>query len=157
LLKHKKNQGFSTFDFLTMSVSLAAIFAVVLPIIKKNLEIGNIDKAQREARNLAFELIHNDKYQQLRVGSYHVQEQSREIASTPENTQWEGESGKDPWGNPYHFRFLRNEKGMPVQIVVWSRGPEKALSEPMAKASLVNGVEELKLSPDDVVAQVPLR
>lgn len=158
-MKHKQNQGFSTFDFLTMTASVAIIFFVSTPIIKKNLEVGNIDKAQRDARTLAFELLHNDKYQNLRLASAvaPASSRSRGIASvSATDSVWTGEAGKDPWGNPYRFRFLRNDKGMPVEIVVWSHGPEKKhLSD--VKVIQTNGMERLQLDPDDVVAQVPLR
>lgn len=125
------------------------------------MEVGNIDRAQREARNLAFELLHDDKFQKLRLGSYKVQNsnQGRAIASVPKDDSWSGELGKDPWGQPYKFRFLRNKEGMPVEIAVWSQGPDTKLdsSKFEAKVSRVGDVEQIELHPDFVVTQVPLR
>lgn len=142
---------------------MAVVFGISAPIIKKNLEVGNIDRAQREARHLAFEMLHDDHFQKLRLGSYKMPstEGERSIASLQKQDSWSGEVGSDPWGRPYKFRFLRNEKGMPVQLAVWSQGPEiisqEINREEMVEVIKVDGQEQLKLHPDVVVTQVPLR
>jgi hypothetical protein len=131
LLKFKLNQGFSTFDFLTMMASLVVIVGISAPILKKNLETGNIEKAQVDARKIASELLYSKDTEHLRLasGSAKPEASGRGVASVGlvaknDEANWAGSIGKDPWGNPYHFKFLRNENGMPVEVKVWSEGPE---------------------------------
>lgn len=156
-MKTKSNQAFTTFDFIVTSVSVAIIVLVSGPIISKNLESGNIEKAQKETHDLAFELLNSADNKALRLASAPVSmaKGSRGIASVGDNS-WSGSAKKDPWGNPYHFRFLRNSKGMPVELVVWSEGPDKK-TPPEVKVSSRDGAERVDFAPDDVAASFPLR
>ena len=157
-MKTKSNQAFTTFDFIVTSVSVAIIVLVSGPIISKNLESGNIEKAQKEAHDLAFELLNSPDATALRLASAPVsmKKDTRNIASVDDNSAWSGSAKKDPWGNPYHFRFLRNAKGMPVELVVWSEGPDKK-TPPQVRTSSLDGAERVELAPDDVVSSFPLR
>lgn len=35
-----------------------------------------------------------------------------------------GTVGKDPWGAPYHYRFL-GKQGEQIRVLIWSQGPNK--------------------------------
>lgn len=155
-MKTKSNQAFTTFDFIVTSVSVAIIVLVSGPIISKNLQSGNIEKAQKETHDLAFELLNSADNSALRLASHPISlgSSARGIASVDEQSAWIGSSKKDPWGNPYHFRFLRNAQGMPVELVVWSEGPDKK-SLPDVRSQ--DGVEKADFASDDVAASFPLR
>ncbi len=164
----KSNQGLTTFDFITMVFSLVVIVGISIPIIQKNLESGNMEQAQKEALSLASRLLNSkDSASLLRIASdkprLPEKSEGRAIASigksdVAKDIPWTGQSGKDPWGNPYHFRFMRNAKGMPVEIAVWSDGPDKADSVPDIKSSSINGVERLEFHKNDVVVStLPVR
>ncbi len=149
-LKLKQNQGLSTFDFLVMFVSLAVVLVICIPILQKNMEGGNIDKAKQEAERLALGLI-QDGGVSLRLASQNKTDTSRSIASVGKEITWSGNLGKDPWGQPFQYRFLKNKNGAPVQIVVWSSGPGKVNQAPRVSVSAVSGVEELQFDQTDVV------
>jgi hypothetical protein len=123
------------------------------------MEGGNIDAAQEQAERIAFSLL-QDGGQKIRMATIEspsraLKQGERNIASitstltTP--VEWSGKLGKDPWGNPFHFRFLKNKLGAPVQIVVWSDGPSKKAKEPVVLMSSSSGVEELDFDKSDVV------
>lgn len=161
-MKHKSIQAFTTFDFIVTAASFTVIIAVSLPIIQKNLQSGNIEKAQKETHQIAFDLLNSQETGLLRIASTSSQKlgQGRAVASVDRSdvpSMWTGQAKQDPWGTPYHFRFLRNSKGMPVQLVVWSEGPDKKTSQPTVKVSSADGLEHMEFAADDVVATIPLR
>lgn len=156
-MKHNKNQVFTSFDFFTVVVSFAVILGVSTPIIKQNLQTGNVELAQKEAHFLAYTLLKSKEPSTLRTASETRHHSERSIASIEKEGTWEGETGKDPWGNPYHFRFLRNAQGAPAYLVVWSDGVEMKDQAPEVKLSPVDGLEHINLKNDSVAAVVPVR
>src|ERR1035437_9607384 len=103
-MKNKRNQGLTSFDFITMVVSFGVIVLVVAPIVRRNMQSGNIETAQRETSTLAARLLQTqDGGASLRLASsVHKKSESRSIASVDEVTgsgrDWEGETGRDQIG-----------------------------------------------------------
>lgn len=156
ILKIKLNQGLKSFDVLVMAFSVLLVCGISVPIIDKTFEGEHIDQAKRETEKLAKDLVSSEG-KTLRIASsanFNSEKNSRSIASvgisSPEKS-WEGNFGKDPWGKPYHFRFLKNKRGAPVQIVVWSDGPSQHPHVADIKLSYTNGVEEINFDRGDVV------
>ncbi|MCC6277833.1 MAG: hypothetical protein IT289_07975 [Oligoflexia bacterium] len=124
-----KNQGLTSFDVLTIMFSLGVVVAVSAPIVRTNFDSRNLEKAQIAASQMAKQLS--------AANSLKSQEKGRSIASvgvsSEENESGKllgyvpgtasGEGGKDPWGRPYRFSFIQDAKGLPVQVAVWSVGP----------------------------------
>jgi hypothetical protein len=136
---YKLNQGFTTFDFLTLIGSLVIVGAVSIPIVQKNLQSSNIEQAQFETKKWAGELLYSKDSSLLRQVTAVDKAKNRNIASVVGKpaVDCDGQVGKDPWGQPYQFKFVRNDQGMPIEIKVWSDGPDQAHTEVIeARATL---------------------
>jgi hypothetical protein len=80
------------------------------------------------------------------------------LKSHLKNGEWEGDIGRDPWGHPYHFSFLRNSKGQATHVAVWSDGPNQK-NETQVKAEMGNNPNPkmLEFKGDDLGSVTPLR
>jgi hypothetical protein len=128
-MKSEQNHGLTSFDLLTLIFSIGVIFAVSAPILTKNMQTGKIDQAQQELSVVAKSLI---KYKPMKSIGF----SNRGLASVEEGSEkgsmsivrrslWNGDAGVDPWGLPYHYAFVRDSKGTPTKLIVWSAGPDK--------------------------------
>ena len=169
-MKNEENQGFTSFDFITMIFSLAVIIAVSAPILKKKLQPDpNSRIAEQQASILGHELVSSKLLFSL-ADSRKPGEESRQIASADSKAtipdvdikvlqahlkagESAGTIGKDPWGAPYNFVFVRNAKGMQTRVAVWSNGPnaKNETSVQGANAASVN------FGGDDVGAIISVR
>jgi hypothetical protein len=160
-MKHEENSGFTSFDFVTLIFSFAVIVAVSAPIIQRNFQADpNIQVAQNQAFSLSQSLLSPKMLEIMAARSNGEEFGSRSIASVSsddskipnidmasikshlKNGEWEGDVGKDPWGTPYHFAFIRNAQGTPTHVAVWSDGPNHK--------SDTTGTKGTGLSPDAV-------
>ncbi|MEO0337163.1 MAG: hypothetical protein AAF202_12265, partial [Pseudomonadota bacterium] len=41
----------------------------------------------------------------------------------------QGIIGKDPWGQPFHYKFIADEKGKDELLMVWSAGPDGKIAK----------------------------
>ncbi|MFK8137819.1 MAG: type II secretion system protein GspG [Bdellovibrionales bacterium] len=126
--KPNKNKVFSSFDFITTFCAILAVLAFVGPLLYKNVESRSLAQAYQESMNLSkqlpSEILTNLKEARKNSGS-------RMPANAAKAPLWEGASAsKDPWGNPYMYRMVRDSFGLPTHIVVWSKGPNGAQDTP---------------------------
>jgi hypothetical protein len=182
-MKNEENQGFTSFDFITMLFSFAVIAAVTAPIIKKNFETDqNVQVARNQLGELGHTLMDPVALNIVSMNSEPKSQNDRSVASIHEDNkipsfdiedlknhvkknEWEGQIGKDPWGNPYHFAFLKNQNGVVSHVAVWSDGPnhtaETSVRDQMGQKpgvdSIVANPMEIKFQGDDVGAVYPIR
>ncbi len=118
----KKNQGFTSFDFLTMVSTFGVILFVSVPILTRTFKSNDFETANRDIRAITLSLLKPGP------GSAHGQ---RNLASAvaEDNAASEGRAGKDPWGNQYRFAFIKNSKGLSTHLAVWSAGPSVKQNE----------------------------
>ncbi len=150
-MNSQSNQSFSSFDLVTMLAAIVAIFVITGPILYNQSDEENRQKAQQEAL-----IISKQIQDQLKVQiSSNQQEtsQGREIASD-EPINWEGIVGQDPWGQPYHYRTIRNAYGLPTHLIVWSKGPNAYQD---TKVSVLNNTKDLVFEGDDIGSFYSLR
>src|SRR5947209_3759882 len=132
-MKNEENQGFTSFDFLTLMFSFAVIVAVSAPIIKRNFQTDNVNIAKRDLNIISNSLLSPNTLNTLANYDPVKKSSGRSIASIESSAlaapvdikslqehlkkgEWEGDVGKDPWGNPYHFAYLKNSKGMATHV-----------------------------------------
>tara|TARA_B100001248_G_scaffold262716_1_gene261423 strand:+ start:17769 stop:18239 length:471 start_codon:yes stop_codon:yes gene_type:complete len=113
--KIKEKHGFTAADMLMCLASLIAIIVLVLPIILKQSSSHAHNEAMYRARSLSNELVSKIQDMQQPTGM-------RKPASKSGAFKPEGIVGIDPWGNPYHYRVLKDVYGQPTHLVVWSWG-----------------------------------
>lgn len=115
-----RNQGFGTLDIITVLSSVVAVAIIVCPIFMRHSMKADKSQALNVAERLSGEL--GREIREHKLGTDRTQ--GREIASAPLNQiSFEGLVGKDPWGNAYNYRVLKNALGHPKFLVVWSKGP----------------------------------
>jgi hypothetical protein len=176
-MNNEENHGFTSFDFITVMVSFAIIAAVTFPIIQKNIQSDQtVERARQEASDLGRTLINPKNLTQLSAANgYTMPQSSRSIASIGKseaavhlsldsikehmkNGEWEGDIGKDPWGHPYHFSFLKNSKGMTTHVAVWSDGPNNKNETSVHNLLPANQKSEnIEFKGDDLGSVIPLR
>jgi len=172
-MKAEENQGFTSFDFFTLVLSMAIIVGISAPIIKKNFKADNsVELAKRDLDTIGQTIMNPATLNEL-ARNYKSDESSnspREIASIDgkpsqlvseldlasfqkhlKNGEWEGEIGKDPWGRPYHFSFIRNTAGVHTHVAVWSDGPnQKNETSFHAQLAVTESPDSLSFKGDDV-------
>lgn len=130
------NQGFSTFDVLTVLGSVFALVLVTAPILGRQINIQHGESAKARSSDIA-ELMAASEAKQLSAssGSNETSKGQRQIASVSESfaasgrplggsvSGTDGEADLDPWGHPYQYHILKNAYGQPTHIAVWSFGP----------------------------------
>jgi type II secretory pathway pseudopilin PulG len=127
-MKILRNQGLTSFDVLTIMFSFGVIIAVAAPIMRNNMEAVNIETAHQVASQLANQLSQykysktQEKSAQRGIASVSQSDmEAQEISFAP--GQLKGEGGKDPWGRPFQYEFVRDSKNETIQVAVWSNGP----------------------------------
>jgi hypothetical protein len=175
-MNSEENHGFTSFDFITMMVSFVVIAAVTGPIIRKNIQSDqSLDRAKNEAQSLGQTLLDPRNIQTMVSGNSTTEKSGRSIASLPraenlpkldvesmkahlKNGEWEGNISTDPWGDPYHFAFLKNAKGIPAYVAVWSDGPDHVSQTSVHGQSVnPNKVGQFECKGDDLCSVTPIR
>jgi hypothetical protein len=175
-MNNEENHGFTSFDFITMMISFAVIAAVTGPIIKKNIQSDqSLDQARVETSQLGRSLVNPANLTKLVSDNDNPFKKGRAVASVDrkdsgpkldlesirshlKSGEWEGNIGRDPWGNPYHFSFLKNSKGATTHVAVWSDGPNH-VSETSVRGQLArpDRPDLIEFKGDDLGSVIPLR
>ena len=87
MIKIKQIQGFTSFDFLSIVFTLTVISFVTIPILTKTFRTNEFDVAQRDLQNLSITLLKPSM------------ENSKNLRNIASDSHWQGQIGKDPWGN----------------------------------------------------------
>ncbi|HEX4923026.1 MAG TPA: hypothetical protein VFV50_03035 [Bdellovibrionales bacterium] len=59
-------------------------------------------------------------------------------------------SARDPWGQPYKAKFLRNPYGIPTHLVIWSPGPNGHHDTASVESSAKVGAMAVVFDGDDL-------
>jgi hypothetical protein len=159
-----ENQTFKTLDVLFVFAVMVGIGFLVTSIVSQSQTQSPEDQARRMAENISAQLM-NLSPSQLKLQDSAVGAGSRGPASvgpTPGAHKLgpEGQIGVDPWGRPFHYRFVEDPKGAWSHLVVWSRGPDAQFSRALAEwshdvlvARRIYGVQTVQLGDDVGVFQ----
>ena len=120
LEKIQTKQGFTAVDMLMCIAAIIAVGFLTVPILVKRSSQHTQNEAMYRAHNLSISLAR-------KIRSQSQNSFARGLASSAEkNISHEGIVGTDPWGNPYHYRVLKDIYGQPTHLVVWSWGSNSA-------------------------------
>ncbi len=114
----EQNKAFRTVDFFTVVAAVVAVFSVIAPILKNHAESESRIVASRESQELAKD-IKERLFDTVSVGRFPA---SEKVANP-----YEGIIGKDPWGESYKYKVIRNAYGQPTHVLVLSKGPNLIL------------------------------
>lgn len=122
---NKLNQPLRSFDLVVSVFLVVVVLGISTVIITR--EMRDIDHAigLEEAESLAFQLINGGfagPRQELREPAS-INNSSSEPGHSLGLFRSTGEIGKDPWGNAFRYRVLRDKLGVFTHVVVWSDGP----------------------------------
>jgi competence protein ComGC len=120
LKKDQLYHGFTTVDLLTFVMTILAAIVITVPIVMKQSSKNSHEQAFKKAEEISNSLFEEV---QIQVRSFEQSHEVRSIASVSSRAlSWEGVVGTDPWGNPFHYRVLKDIYGRPTHLVVWSVG-----------------------------------
>jgi hypothetical protein len=175
-MNNEENHGFTSFDFITMMVSFVVIAAVTGPIIRKNIQSDqSLERARLETSQIGRSLTNPANLINLPSNNDNSDKSGRAVASINKaavgpkidmnavrshlkNGELEGKVGQDPWGNPYDFAFLRNEKGATNRVAVWSEGPDHISQTSVQRQSVgSNKSDSVEFKADDTGSVVFFR
>lgn len=158
-MQAKNFKPIKSFDLLSMALLFAIVLGISTAIISQ--ELSDIDRSMglSEAENLAF---------QLTQGGFEVLSPSqmagetRGIASASSQKgvgiknslgifESSGSIGKDPWGQAFRYKVIRDKEGLPTHVLVWSLGPnlEQETPEKAFQSLAANSVAQLEFQGDD--------
>jgi hypothetical protein len=112
---HKSDQGFSTFDTISIVTSVLLLALIITPIIIRRVDTQYAEVAKHQAQEWSQKITSLEKLSD--------DSKSASQSRNPASLQASGTVGADPWGQPFHYQYARNSSGQPVYIVVWSPGP----------------------------------
>lgn len=118
----KQNREFRTFDALLVIVFIGLVGGVLSSVFQNSLPENKVQLAKFRAESLAHQIV---DYAQMKENTSNlssdrnpssVGEQQEEGFALSET----GTIGLDPWGQPYQYRLLMNEKNKLIGVAVWS-------------------------------------
>lgn len=116
----QKNQQFRTVDFLAFVVLIATVGSSIGAVIAETFQDDSLPRAKAMAESFARQL----EYQRLAAISTQMRSAREPASEIPQiHMLTDGEIGRDPWGNPYHYRVLEPNGDEAHKIFVWSSGP----------------------------------
>ena len=124
----KENQQFKTIDLVTVVALLVSALGLTGWIMSKNFIQPDVAKAKLDAQILASQLISGGLHSLSKTSPKNRLEAERALASASKKIDVLGLQGKishDPWGEPFHYRFVSSGKNAKTYVVVWSSGPNK--------------------------------
>lgn len=146
LKKDQSYRGFTTIDLLTFVLTLVAAIVITVPILLKQSSARAQEVASKKAEEIC-ETLFEDV--QMQVRSFEQSQEVRSIASVSSKAlSWEGVVSVDPWGNPYHYRILKDMYGKPTHLVVWSLGSNSRQDTGETDFDIAAGI--VKFTGDDV-------
>lgn len=151
-MNNKLNQGFSSFDTISIIGSLVVIVAIAFPILSRRINYQHVDVARQQAQDWTQQILANEISSDTNTGSFSKGSGERQPASEGSAlSNNRGEIGADPWGLPYKYAFIRNSQGQPIYVAVWSSGPNAQNETPIEKLhSSAEGPSSIKFEGDDV-------
>ncbi|MCB0348394.1 MAG: hypothetical protein KDD37_06135 [Bdellovibrionales bacterium] len=144
--KSKQYQGFTTIDLLTFVATVVAAIVITVPILMKQSSKRAQDVATSKAEEISKSLFEEV---QVQIRSIEQSQNARSMASVSSHAlSWEGVVSVDPWGNPYHYRVLRDIYGKPTHLVVWSVGSNSRQDTLENDFDVISGM--VKFTGDDI-------
>jgi hypothetical protein len=122
---------FKTTDLLMLFGSVAIIATLSGVIMARGLQDQRPDLARSSAEAFALQLAQNFASHQVgQVGAAKLN--SRRPASVEAKSVWpdlplDGQLGKDPWGQPFHYHVQEAPISNLRRVYVWSSGPNRQL------------------------------
>ncbi len=133
-LKIEKKQIVRGSDVLYMFFSIALLFTFMASAVSDTFNSNQVDQARIDVENLVLQI------QSSGLKKFLPNKPSdRSLASVSETTKVEysskigdeGQLGKDPWGQPYIYKLVKDESGNVAKLLVISSGPDLKLSTPI--------------------------
>lgn len=150
-VKSKIKQGFSSFDLLTTMLAVVVVGGISAPILFKTNESHDLAIANAAVIELS-EKLTNELISRADGNSVTKTSQRgpASVASTfaKGEERWEGFLDKDPWGQSYAYKVVRDVYGLPTHLIVWSRGPNGIQDTPDSALRISNN--EIRFSMDDL-------
>lgn len=123
----KENQEFkSSSFFLVLGLVIVCLGIVTIPWSDR-FQAGDSVLAVQKAEVAGYQIA--QLYREATKSSSVLESKGRGPASISAQTleiRETGTVGKDPWGEPYHYRLLSGE-GSSVRVLVWSKGPNQKI------------------------------
>lgn len=147
----KEKQEVKTIDLVLSLIMVTIMIAVVGTILNEKLKNPIVTAAQEKAEKISNQMLSGGLTQ---LGDT-VQRDPSSVYSFQTNVietiGEEGQIAKDPWGNPYQFKFIRGKNKEFKYLVVWSLGPnQKADTQPNQIVSTARFRGAGSFSGDDV-------
>lgn len=135
---NKENQGFNTFDILSMFLCFSLVVSIGVVLFNNHLQQNKSAVAQNYVENLAQKLIMKPVISSMDSnGRLPASESNLDI---------------DPWGAAYKYSVVKNSYGQPIYIVVLSGGPnhtfETEVSDTLAFSQSL--IENVQIKGDDI-------
>jgi hypothetical protein len=155
--KDKKKQGFTTFDtVMVLALGLTAL-GISTSIITDSLRDDRSERAKYGAEALAHQIA-SGGLAEIKNNAKPESSTNRGPASVEISAEaslldlYEGELGKDPWGQPYHYKLVRSTAGRALRIVVWSDGADKKADNALSDNDIALNIrpERVHFNGDDV-------
>ncbi len=145
---YESNQGFSTFDTITIILSVVVISIIVVPILNRRVDSQYVEIAKRQAQEWSQKITSVEKLSE----DSKKDSSGRNLASDPAAASvGMGSVGADPWGQPFNYQYVKNSIGQPVYVVVWSSGPNtRSETENSKMAVSPEGFLSVNFEGDDV-------
>lgn len=158
-MSKKPKKEFKTFDFILLLSIFMAVGGISGSILNSHLVQFKVTKAQLGLEEIAQAVLRPRHPKSRKFFKNRASEKSgRSLASLSSEPTGQshdlGGLGKDPWGKEYRYRFIRNKKGMPIYLAVWSPGPN-GVNDTAQSAWSVEGKQQF--SRDDVGQVFPIR
>jgi hypothetical protein len=145
-IKGHKKQGFTSFDTVMVLALGFTALGISSSIIRDSLRDDRPERAQFGAEALAHQIA-SGGMAEMKNDAQVESSTNRGPASTTSSSLnlYEGELGKDPWGQPFHYKVLRANDGRVSRILVWSNGADKNSENTFSDSDIA-----LNLSSDDI-------
>ncbi len=146
LRKGERKQGFTTFDTLMVLALGITALGISSSIISDSLRDDRPERAQFGAEALAHQIA-SGGLAEMKNDAEVESSTNRGPASVSSGALnlYEGLLGKDPWGQPFHYKLVRANDGRASRIVVWSDGADKKSDNALSDSDIA-----LNLSSDDI-------
>ena len=153
--KDSKKQGFTTFDTVMVLALGFTALGISASIMSESLRDDRMDRARFGAETLAHQIASGG----LALGEPDAKNESPTqrgpapvSQSEPGLGLYDGTLGKDPWGQPYHYKLIRGSDGRAARIFVWSDGADQKANTRLEDndIALSGPIEKVEFSGDDV-------
>lgn len=157
----KSKQQLRSFDLLSMLVLSATVLAISAVIISRELTDIDHTMGLKEAENLASQLLHGGFEGHIPSGREPAAIKGSNVSHNKSLGLFQkvGQIGRDPWGQSFQYKVLRDVAGASSYLVVWSYGPnrERETKDETLNLSVGMVVADLKFAGDDFGYIHPLR